>query len=43
MRDLACTLQNHLNPELFHERTHVNEKLIAFTDHRLICIYDFTF
>lgn len=40
--DLACTLLNHLNPELFCEQTRVNEKLIAFSDHRPICICDFT-
>lgn len=30
MGDLACTLQNHLNPALFGEGRDVNEKLMAF-------------
>lgn len=31
MGDLACTLQNHLNPTLFRAgRRDVNEKLMAF-------------
>lgn len=33
MGDLACTLQNHLNPTLFREgRRDVNGKLMAFGD-----------
>lgn len=33
MGDLACTLQNHLNPTLFRAgRRDVNEKLMAFAD-----------
>lgn len=38
MGDLACTLQNHLNPALFYEGRDVNGKLIAF-----FCTSEFLF
>ena len=41
MGDLACTLQNHLNPALFCEGRDVNEKLIAFSDGGSICMSEF--
>lgn len=44
MGDLACTLQNHLNPALFCEgRRDVNEKLMAFSGGGPICTSAFSF